>query len=186
VSLQFVAYLSPGVVLPLDSHPETSSSSSSGEAGTVSVLQLLISYCEDPEPAIRKFACFAVGNASFHSNELYPLLVPAVRKLSVCLEDVDGKTRCAYWSRVLFDKMKWLSYGCVCKYRANAAGAVGNLVRNGGYQSPYMANSTVNIPQQLLKLTLIDRDIQVQRTALFSLGTMAVYPSCRFVALALF
>jgi fused-like protein len=146
----------------LDSHPETSSSSSSGEAGTVSVLQLLISYCEDPEPAIRKFACFAVGNASFHSNELYPLLVPAVRKLSVCLEDVDGKTR------------------------ANAAGAVGNLVRNGGYLSPYMANSTVNIPQQLLKLTLIDRDIQVQRTALFSLGTMAVYPSCRFVALSLF
>lgn len=66
----------------------------------------LIACCTDPDRATRKFACFALGNAGFHSDVLYPALSPAVAPLVTLLRDEDEKTR------------------------ANAAGALGNLVRN--------------------------------------------------------
>ena len=56
----------------------------------------------------RKFACFAIGNAGFHNPNLYDALRPAVGPLVVLLSDEEEKTR------------------------ANAAGALGNLVRNSG------------------------------------------------------
>jgi fused-like protein len=56
----------------------------------------------------RKFACFAIGNAGFHNPTLYDALRPAVGPLVKLLADDEEKTR------------------------ANAAGALGNLVRNSG------------------------------------------------------
>lgn len=56
----------------------------------------------------RKFACFAIGNAGFHNPTLYDALRPAVGPLVKLLSDDEEKTR------------------------ANAAGALGNLVRNSG------------------------------------------------------
>lgn len=71
------------------------------------VLPLLIERCCDPDKGARKFACFAIGNAGFHNAVLYEALWPAVGPLVSLLNDEEEKTR------------------------ANAAGALGNLVRNG-------------------------------------------------------
>lgn len=66
----------------------------------------LIERCHDDERTVRKFACFAIGNAGFHSDTLYPSLRLAIPSLTKLLSDSESKTR------------------------ANAAGALGNLVRN--------------------------------------------------------
>lgn len=70
------------------------------------VLPLVVDCCADDDGTARKFACFAVGNAGFHSSMLYPELRCAIAPLVALLGDDDHKTR------------------------ANAAGALGNLVRN--------------------------------------------------------
>ena len=70
------------------------------------VLNSLIARCEDVDRTTRKFACFAIGNAGFHSDALYPELGVAVPPLVRLLGDEEDKTR------------------------ANAAAALGNLVRN--------------------------------------------------------
>ena len=70
------------------------------------VLNSLIDRCEDVDRTTRKFACFAIGNAGFHSDALYPELRVAVPPLVRLLGDEEDKTR------------------------ANAAAALGNLVRN--------------------------------------------------------
>lgn len=57
-------------------------------------------------PPRRKFACFAIGNAGFHTDLLYRHLRRAVKPLVALLHGEEDKTR------------------------ANAAGALGNLVRN--------------------------------------------------------
>lgn len=62
--------------------------------------------CRDPDRNTRKFACFAVGNAGFHNDKLYLHLRPCVPLLVDLLKDPEEKTR------------------------ANAAGALGNFVRN--------------------------------------------------------
>ena len=72
------------------------------------VLQALIERCADSDKGARKFACFAIGNAGFHNATLYEALRPAVAPLVALLKDEEEKTR------------------------ANAAGALGNLVRNSG------------------------------------------------------
>lgn len=71
------------------------------------LLALLASRCADLDTAVRKFACFAIGNAGFHSAQLYPHLACSIPPLLACLADADPKTR------------------------ENAAGALGNLARNG-------------------------------------------------------
>jgi serine/threonine protein kinase len=71
------------------------------------VLPALIELCGDQDRATRKFACFAIGNAGFHDAMLYEALRPAVPPLvSLVVSDEEDRTR------------------------ANAAGALGNLVRN--------------------------------------------------------
>eukprot|EP01105_Mastigella_eilhardi_P010917 TRINITY_DN2522_c1_g1_i1.p1 TRINITY_DN2522_c1_g1~~TRINITY_DN2522_c1_g1_i1.p1 ORF type:complete len:1015 (+),score=238.89 TRINITY_DN2522_c1_g1_i1:542-3586(+) len=70
------------------------------------VIEKLIDLCGDADCSTRKFACFAVGNAAFHSCILYPKLRAAIPALVALLNDTDEKT---------------------C---ANAAGALGNLIRN--------------------------------------------------------
>jgi fused len=65
-----------------------------------------IECCRDVDKNTRKFACFAVGNAGFHNDVLYEHLRPCVILLVDLLRDQEEKTR------------------------ANAAGALGNFVRN--------------------------------------------------------
>ncbi|KAL0040863.1 hypothetical protein WJX79_007871 [Trebouxia sp. C0005] len=64
--------------------------------------------CTDEDIATRKFACFAIGNAGFHNSSLYEALRASIGPLVSLLHDREDKTR------------------------ANAAGALGNLVRNSG------------------------------------------------------
>jgi len=65
-----------------------------------------IQCCKDVDKNTRKFACFAVGNAGFHNDKLYDHLRSVVPLLVDLLKDGEEKTR------------------------ANAAGALGNFVRN--------------------------------------------------------
>ena len=119
----------------------------------LTVLSLLIQCCGDKDLSVKKFACFAIGNAAFHSNELYSYLSSSIPMLRDAMDDVDEKTR------------------------ANAAGAIGNLVRNGNELASIMVKE--RIVETLLTTILHDRDIAPRRIALFSLGTMSVHTPCR-------
>jgi len=156
------------------------------------LLPLLSRRCADADAAVRKFACFAVGNAGFHSDELYAELASCVEPLVGCLSDLDHKTR------------------------ANAAGALGNLARNGAQLSPELIARQV--PQALLALALqvlaapsdaapapaegaaakggaaagaaddegggnvdVAARLRSSRTAVFSLGNLAGHAECREV-----
>ena len=79
-----------------------------------SLIQSAIECCFDNDSATRKFACFALGNAGFHNDKLYCELKPVVHRLIELLQDKEEKTR------------------------ANAAGALGNFVRNSNALVPEM------------------------------------------------
>jgi hypothetical protein len=57
------------------------------------ILPPLMDCCRESSPHARKFACFAVGNAAFHSDALYQALRPCVPWLTSLLRDGDEKTR---------------------------------------------------------------------------------------------
>lgn len=118
-----------------------------------SVVDHLVDLCTDSDPSARKLAFFAVGNAAFHSNALYACLAPAVAPLVAALNDPEEKTR------------------------ANAAGALGNLVRNGGALSGDL--SRMGGVTALLNLAARDPAAAPRRIALFSLGTCCAYAPCR-------
>lgn len=118
-----------------------------------SAVELLIQRCADPDPPTRKFACFAVGNAAFHSDALYRHLAPSVPPLVMALGDSEEKTR------------------------ANAAGALGNLVRNSGDLSMHLAEH--GAVAALVGLATRDVAVSPRRVALFSLGTCCAYAPCR-------
>lgn len=143
---------------------------------TTTVVALISVYCADQDPATRKFASFAVGNAAFHSDELYPALAGSIAPLCAALRDPDDKTR------------------------ANAAGAIGNLIRNGAQLCQAMVSHYV--VELMLQLLMSDPEVgpkvspplhrrggslltnalcvcHVQRIALFSLGTMASHAITR-------
>uniref|UniRef100_A0A7S2SL55 non-specific serine/threonine protein kinase n=1 Tax=Mucochytrium quahogii TaxID=96639 RepID=A0A7S2SL55_9STRA len=113
----------------------------------------LIARCEDNDPETRKLACFAIGNAAYHSDMLYPNLAPAVPLLAVLLGDKEKKTR------------------------ANAAGAIGNLVRNSGLLCRDLVRSEAH--DKLVHVIQSDPGLQPRRMALFSLGNLIVYKTCR-------
>ena len=121
------------------------------------LIKAAIDRCEDPDTNTRKFACFAVGNAGFHTDWLYDALRPCVPKLVRLLTDDEEKTR------------------------ANAAGALGNFVRNNSTLCPDL------IAQQALQelLNVVKNDSggsqSPRRIALFSIGNLCVYPECRRV-----
>lgn len=95
-----------------------------------------------------------VGNAAFHSNGLYNGLKSSIGPLTLALEDIDDKTK------------------------ANAAGAIGNLVRNGSELINEMASHSV--PEKLMQMVMTCSDRTSQRIALFSLGTMSIYNPIRY------
>ena len=118
-----------------------------------SIISALVNCCGDRDETTRKFACFAVGNASFHSAALYQHLKPAVPLLVQALFDSEEKTR------------------------ANAAGAIGNFVRN----SADLCGDIVahHAPAKLLQVAMNDQSVNPRRIALFSLGNVCVYGVCR-------
>jgi len=121
--------------------------------GENSILENIMYLCIDDDPTTRKFACFAVGNAAFHSDALYTYLGRGVPFLCSSLKDSDEKTR------------------------ANAAGALGNFVRNGGQLCDTLCRE--ECPKMLLQIAVFDDSISAKRIALFSIGTMAAYETCR-------
>ena len=117
------------------------------------LLSSLINRCADVDTSTRKFACFAVGNACFHSQRLYNDMRPALLKLLNLLTDDDEKTR------------------------ANAAGALGNMVRNSVSLCDAMVEC--GVPLALLKVATADASVATRRVAVFSIGNLVVYASCR-------
>jgi fused-like protein len=71
------------------------------------IIGLLIDRCADPDKRTQKFACFAIGNAAYHNDTLYEELRRSITQLANVLTTAEE------------DKTK-----------ANAAGALSNLVRN--------------------------------------------------------
>ena len=63
------------------------------------------------------------------------------------------------------------------KLRSNAAGAVGNLVRNGDQLCAELIR--IRVPQALMGMVLQERLVSPLRIAMFSLGTLVMYQSCR-------
>ncbi|CAM8993226.1 unnamed protein product [Rhodiola kirilowii] len=71
------------------------------------IISLLIDRCSDPDKRTRKFACFAIGNAAYHDDSLYDELRRSIPQLAnLLLSPEEDKTK------------------------ANAAGALSNLIRN--------------------------------------------------------
>ena len=134
------------------------------------ILDKLIACCRDSDQEVRKFACFAIGNAAFHNSSLYGALASAVRPLVALIDpSEDDKTQ------------------------ANAAGALGNLVRNG----PDLCQSLLDAKavERLLECVELsmgqDSACEIGplgaskfsappiRVALFSLGTLASHARIR-------
>lgn len=123
------------------------------------ILPSLIKLCTDEDKATRKFACFAIGNAGFHSNFLYKDLTPAVQVLIKLLNDDEDRTQ------------------------ANASGALGNLVRNSSELVPEMMQygaieALLRIIQEATQGP-IEKNSTAFQIALFSLGNLAAHKECQ-------
>ncbi|KAM7463574.1 hypothetical protein LguiA_031695 [Lonicera macranthoides] len=130
------------------------------------IISLLIDRCADPDKRTRKFACFAIGNASYHNDLLYEELRRSVPQLANLLLSAEE------------DKTK-----------ANAAGALSNLVRNSNKLCEDIVSK--GAMQALLKLvadcSLValnpsKRDAINEsplKIALFSLAKMCAHQPCR-------
>lgn len=120
-------------IAPRSPERRAHNSSSTAATTTTSVVALISAYCADEDPATRKFASFAVGNAGFHSDALYALLAGSIGPLCSALRDADEKTR------------------------ANAAGAIGNLIRNGSQLCPLMVSA--HVVELMLRMLVSDPDV---------------------------
>ncbi|CAD8140695.1 unnamed protein product [Paramecium octaurelia] len=111
------------------------------------LINLCIKCCSDPMKNTRKFGCFAIGNTEFYIQ------------LVELLKDQEA--------------LKMIKYQYE-KTRSNAAGALGNLVRNLNFIiKGCIRHGALN---QLLKLVKFD---QTTRISLFSLGNLCQYSECR-------
>ncbi|GLD96432.1 hypothetical protein PINS_up005115 [Pythium insidiosum] len=135
------------LVLPFESEYDQVTSGSPS-----TVLEGVIRGLSDPDGYVRRFACFAVGNAAFHNHVLYSSLRSAIPPLIRNLRDRDEKTR------------------------SNAAGALGNLVRNSDELCQEMCRNQA--PLALLELAESDSAVALRRIVLFSLGNFCAYPEC--------
>eukprot|EP01060_Flectonema_neradi_P013465 TRINITY_DN20224_c0_g1_i1.p1 TRINITY_DN20224_c0_g1~~TRINITY_DN20224_c0_g1_i1.p1 ORF type:complete len:1151 (+),score=199.41 TRINITY_DN20224_c0_g1_i1:234-3455(+) len=120
------------------------------------LIDAIIRRCRDSSVSVRKFACFAVGNAGFHNDSLYPDLKDGIPALISLLTDTEEKTR------------------------ANASGALGNLLRNSGALAPDLIKGGAI---QALIRTLQNDTGSARKIALFSLGNFCSFENCRAVLL---
>ncbi len=131
------------------------------------IIAAVIKCCSDPDRNTRKFACFAVGNACFHSDALYEVLRPCIPSLVRLLDDPEEKTR------------------------SNAAGALGNLARNSNLlvadRIPRMCITLLSIVikndvvHHLLQVldNSADNSLSTHQVVLFSLGTLCSFPEIK-------
>ncbi|OWZ01077.1 Protein kinase, partial [Phytophthora megakarya] len=116
------------------------------------ILGGIIRGLSDPDNYVRRFACFAIGNAAFHNDDLYDALRPAIPLLVQNLHSDEDKTR------------------------SNAGGALGNLVRNSDELCKDLC--THEAPWELFELAMTETSTASRRIVLFSLGNFCVYPEC--------
>ncbi|KAJ7544459.1 hypothetical protein O6H91_09G079900 [Diphasiastrum complanatum] len=131
------------------------------------LINLLIERCADVDRHTRKFACFAVGNAAYHNDSLYEHLRDVIPHLSnLLLGDEEDKTK------------------------ANAAGALSNLVRNssklcGDVISQGAMQALIQVIADcatLLMASSSKKDMNSEsplKIALFSVGNMCIHAPCR-------
>ncbi|KAA8533489.1 hypothetical protein F0562_031077 [Nyssa sinensis] len=130
------------------------------------IMSLLIDRCGDSDKRARKFACFAIGNAAYHNDLLYEELRGSIPQLAnLLLSSEEDKTK------------------------ANAAGALSNLVRNSNKLCEDIISK--GAMQALLKLVADCSVVALNpsrkdainesplKIALFSLAKMCVHPPCR-------
>ncbi|KAH0978647.1 hypothetical protein GBA52_005824 [Prunus armeniaca] len=130
------------------------------------IIGLLIDRCSDPDKRTRKFACFAIGNAAYHNDMLYDELRRSIPHLANLLLSTEE------------DKTK-----------ANAAGALSNLVRNSNKLCEDIVSK--GAMQSLLKLVADCSVVALNpgrkdsvnesplKIALFSLAKMCSHPPCK-------
>ncbi|GMY38287.1 serine/threonine-protein kinase TIO [Fagus crenata] len=130
------------------------------------IIGLLIDRCDDPDKRTRKFACFAIGNAAYHNDTLYEELRRSIPQLANLLLSAEE------------DKTK-----------ANAAGALSNLIRNSNKLCEDIVSK--GAMQALLKLVADCSVVALNpsrkdavnesplKIALFSLAKMCSHPPCR-------
>ncbi|XP_038058960.1 serine/threonine-protein kinase 36-like isoform X2 [Patiria miniata] len=107
----------------------------------------LLGCLTNQETDVKKAASYAVGNAAYHSAELYTLLADGIPSLVQLLMDPQGRTRC------------------------NAAGALGNLARHSSKLCT--ALNKHKAPECLLEISCHDTQHSVQEVCLLSLRSMA-------------
>ncbi|KAK9272765.1 hypothetical protein L1049_003142 [Liquidambar formosana] len=130
------------------------------------IISLLVDRCSDPDKRTRKFACFAIGNAAYYNDMLYEELRRSIPQLANLLHSAEE------------DKTK-----------ANAAGALSNLVRNSNKLCEDIVSK--GAMKALLKLVADCSVIALNpcrrdavnesplKIALFALAKMCAYPPCR-------
>lgn len=124
------------------------------QAGLIAEMVNRCSAAVEPDENARKFACFAVGNGAFHSDVLYADLARAVPAIVALLKSSDDKTR------------------------QNAAGALGNLVRNGTQLISVLAEHRA-VQELVNSLESRDSTAGLKKIVVFSLGTLAQLDPCR-------
>jgi hypothetical protein len=94
----------------------------------VDILTPLIKCANDPDPITKRFAIFAIGNAIFHNDTLLDYLQDTIDLLVALLKDNSNSDKC----------------------KANAAGALGNFVRNSNAMAQKLVDSgTVEVLLQV-------------------------------------
>lgn len=121
------------------------------------VMRELLTCLSNDDADVRKAATFAVGNAAYHSGDLYSQLVPAIPPLVQLLSDSMMRTR------------------------TNAAGALGNLTRHNHKLSAQLIKASA--PELLLEVASHDSQYVVQEVALVALRTMCKHANLKQVLL---
>ncbi|KAK2168619.1 hypothetical protein LSH36_15g02117 [Paralvinella palmiformis] len=117
------------------------------------LLSGLVDCLKDEDPNVRKSCTYAIGNAAYHTGDLYRKLGVAVPPLVKLLDDPVAKTR------------------------ANAASALGNLTIHSSDLSPALLQQ--NAVKSILETACHDSQFGVQECCLTALRSMASRPALR-------
>lgn len=117
------------------------------------VLTLLIGQLSSDDADIRRSSSYAIGNAAYHSGDMYDKLAPAIPDLVQMLSDP------------------------VTRVRTNAAGALGNLGRHSAKLCAQLLKAKA--AESLLESGHHDNQLGVQEVALVALRTLARHPPLR-------
>lgn len=123
------------------------------------ILKYCISLCEDDDKTIKKYACVAIGNASFHDDTLYESLKPSIPILVNLLKDSEEKTR------------------------SNAAAALGNLARNSNILDKDFINTGANY--QLVNMLTQDKSVAAKKVSIMAIINLLELPESKKVLIGL-